>query len=149
VTLDDVSCLLHLPIDGMLLSHESMTKGEAMDMMIQHLGADPGDALKEVTDTNRGHARFSYLRRIFKEHILEQLGAYNEGDMVLIRKLREQAPHIYLLYLVGITLFTDKSAYYVDVAYMKYFRDLKHVLTAVQLGKPAIQGVEVEPGYIR
>jgi hypothetical protein len=43
VTLDDVSCLLHLLIDGMLLSHKSMTRGEAMEMMIEHLGADPGD----------------------------------------------------------------------------------------------------------
>lgn len=43
MTLDDVSCLLHLPIDGMLLSHESMTWDEAVEMMIQHLGADPGD----------------------------------------------------------------------------------------------------------
>ena len=71
MTLDDVSCLLHLPIDGMFLSHESLTRGEAMEMMIQHLGADPRDALKEVTDTNSGHARFSYLRRIFTERLLE------------------------------------------------------------------------------
>jgi hypothetical protein len=56
VTLDDVSCLLHIPIADMLLSHESMTRGEAMEMVIQPLGDDPGDALKEVTDTNGGHA---------------------------------------------------------------------------------------------
>ena len=48
MTLDDVSCLVHLPIDGMLLSHE------AIEMMIHHLGADMGDALKEVTDINGG-----------------------------------------------------------------------------------------------
>jgi hypothetical protein len=59
VTLDDVSFLLHLPIDGMLLSHESMARHEAMEMMIEHLGIEPGDALKEVIDTNGGHARFS------------------------------------------------------------------------------------------
>jgi hypothetical protein len=38
VTLDDVSCLLHLPIDGMLLSHESMTMAKAIKMMVEHLG---------------------------------------------------------------------------------------------------------------
>jgi len=56
---------------------------------------------------------------------LEQLEAYNEGDMVLIQKLQDQTLRIYLLYLVGITLFTDKSAYYVDVAYL---RDLELVV---------------------
>lgn len=85
MTLDDVSCLLHLPIDDMLLSHESVTRDDAVEMMIEHLGADPGDSLKEVTDNNGRHARFSYLRRIFKERLLEQLEAHNEGDMVLTR----------------------------------------------------------------
>jgi len=35
---------------------------------------------------------------------------------------------MYLLYLAGITVFTDESAYYVDVAYLKYFRDLEVVV---------------------
>jgi len=41
-----------------------------------------------------------------------------------VRKLLDQVVHIYLLYLVGITLFTDKSATVVDVVYLRYFRDL-------------------------
>jgi len=41
--------------------------------------------------------------------------------------LREQALRKYLLYLVGYTLFIDKSACYVDVAYLKYFKDLELV----------------------
>jgi len=127
VTLDDVSCLLHLPIEGMLLTHESMTWDEAMEMMIQHLGVDPGDTFKEATDTNGGHARFSYLRMIFKKLFLKQLGVSDEGDMVLTRKLQEHALRIYLLYLVGITIFTDEIIIYVDVTYLKYFRDLELV----------------------
>ena len=41
-----------------------------------------------------------------------------------VERLRDQAVHIYLLYLVGITIFTDKSQWVVDVVYLKYFRDL-------------------------
>ena len=55
VTLDDVSCLLHLPIDGMLLSHETITRGDAVDSMVTHLGSDLGDALLEVTRTRGAH----------------------------------------------------------------------------------------------
>jgi hypothetical protein len=47
--------------------------------------------------------------------------------MVLARTLQEQALHMYLLYLVGIMLFNDKSAYYANVAYLKYFRDMELV----------------------
>jgi len=125
VTLDDVSCLLHLHNNCMILSDRSTTRAEAIEMMIEHLGADPRDTLKEVTDKKGGHARFSYLRIIFKERLLEQLQAYNEYDMVFMRQLQEQALRIYFLYLLRITLFTSKSVHYVDVSYLKYFRDLE------------------------
>jgi hypothetical protein len=53
------------------------------------------------------------------------LEADNEGDMEDdVQKLWVHAIRIYLLYLVGITLFTNKNAYYVDVVYLRYFRDL-------------------------
>jgi len=44
-----------------------------------------------------------------------------------VQRLRDQALRIYLLFLVGITLFTDKSANYVDVVCVRYFRDLEVV----------------------
>jgi len=43
-------------------------------------------------------------------------------------RLRDHVVRIYLLYLVGITLFIDKSATAVDVVYLKYFRDLDLVV---------------------
>jgi len=55
MTLDDVSCLLHLPINGLLLSHSSITRDEAVDWMVEHLGPNPGDALFEVNQTKGAH----------------------------------------------------------------------------------------------
>ena len=81
VTLDDVSCLLHLPIDGMLLSHESMTRTEVVHMMVEHVG----DTWKKVTNTKGGHAQFNYFKIIFKERLLGQQKAYNEDDRVLMQ----------------------------------------------------------------
>jgi len=45
VTLDDVSCLLHLPINGMLMSHNTISQDEAM---VEQLGYDPGEVAVEV-----------------------------------------------------------------------------------------------------
>jgi len=45
VTLDDVSCLLHLPIDGMLLSHSTISRDEAVEWMVEQLGSDMGEAV--------------------------------------------------------------------------------------------------------
>jgi hypothetical protein len=134
VTLDDVSCLLHLPIDGMLMSHETMTRDNAVEMTMRYLGSSFGDALDEVNDTRGAHARFSYLMRIFKERLMKQLKFDNEGGMKEeVRKFWDQALRIYLMYLVGITLFTDKSTTYVDVVYLRYFRDLE-VVAGFSLG---------------
>jgi len=72
VTLDDVAYLLHLPIDGMLLSHESISRDEAVELMETYLGSSTTDALKEVEKTKGAHCRFSYLDRIFKERLKEQ-----------------------------------------------------------------------------
>ncbi|MCI65201.1 serine/threonine-protein phosphatase 7 long form-like protein, partial [Trifolium medium] len=51
VTLDDVSCLLHLPFRGRLLDHIPITKIEDIDLMVRLLGSDPADADTEVTKT--------------------------------------------------------------------------------------------------
>jgi hypothetical protein len=69
VTLDDMSYLLHLPIDDMFLSHETISRNGEVDMMMRYLGSIAGDALDEVTKTRDAHAQFSYLRRIFKERL--------------------------------------------------------------------------------
>lgn len=51
ITLDDVLCLLHLPIRGRLLDHSRITRYDALEMMVDYLGTDPYDALKEIKDT--------------------------------------------------------------------------------------------------
>ena len=90
-----------------------------------YLGSDLGDALKEVEKTKGAHCRFGYLERIFKECLKEQRDLVTEyGVTEEVRRLRDQCVRIYLLYLVGITIFTDKSQWAVDVVYLRYFRDL-------------------------
>jgi len=129
VTLDDMACLLHIPIDGMLLSHRTITRDEAVEWMEEHLGYDPGEALIEVEKTKGAHCRFGYLQKIFKERMKEQLDLETEyGVTQEVQRLWDQADGIYLLYLVGITLFIDKSQNVVDVVYLRYFRDLDHVV---------------------
>jgi len=110
VTLDDVACLLHLPIYGMLLSHESISRDEAVELMETYLGSSTGDVHKEVEKTKGAHCRFSYLEKIFKERLKEQRDLEIEyGVTQEVQRLRDQAVRIYLLYLVGVTIFTDKS----------------------------------------
>ncbi|MCI75449.1 serine/threonine-protein phosphatase 7 long form-like protein, partial [Trifolium medium] len=48
VALDDVSCLLHLPITGRLLDRTPLSKADGIDVMVNLLGADATDAEYEV-----------------------------------------------------------------------------------------------------
>ncbi|MCI51334.1 serine/threonine-protein phosphatase 7 long form-like protein, partial [Trifolium medium] len=48
VTLDYMSCLLHLPLGGHLLDHTSLTKAEGITLMVDLLGSDAFDAHTEV-----------------------------------------------------------------------------------------------------
>lgn len=98
MTLDDVSNLLHLPIDGLLLFHKSMPKAEAVQMMMKLLVDDGGDTWKEVDDTEGGHARFSYLKIIFKERLREARTAYHDGQFDEMQQTRDQSLQVYWLF---------------------------------------------------
>lgn len=111
VTLDDVSCLLHIPITGIFLSHPDMSRDIACDYLVDLLGVTRAEAVME-TDTTRGaHIRFNWLRDVYH--------AQSQEDDHLDYEART-----FLLHLVGCTLFADKSATYVDVVYLELFRDL-------------------------
>lgn len=53
ITLDDVSCLIHLQIRGGLIDHERITKDETLEMMVDYLGTKPREE-KEELDKTRG-----------------------------------------------------------------------------------------------
>lgn len=48
ITLDDVSCLIHLLIQGKLLNYSNTRKPEALDMMMTYLGVGPEISSKGV-----------------------------------------------------------------------------------------------------
>ncbi|RHN78792.1 hypothetical protein MtrunA17_Chr1g0169811 [Medicago truncatula] len=70
MTLNDVSSLLHLPIKGMLVAHVgSVPRIEAIETMVQLMGADVDQAWYQLERTNGAYARFSWLNDIFKERL--------------------------------------------------------------------------------
>jgi hypothetical protein len=59
VTLDDVCCLLHLPIQGRLFDHRGIpTKTDGVDMMVELLGSTASEAKSEVNRTRGAHRLF-------------------------------------------------------------------------------------------
>ncbi|XP_058747071.1 protein MAIN-LIKE 1-like [Vicia villosa] len=125
ITLDDIACLLHLPIKGILLSHSRLTKEEAMEMLIEELGNDPTVALQEVKRTHEAHARYHTLQQIYDVELLAAHQAVGEEVKADIH--REWVFRCYLLYSIGTQLFVDTSSTYTDIVYLTYLSDIARV----------------------
>lgn len=111
ITLDDVSCLLHIPIVGAFFSEPVMDRDIACTYLEELLGVTLDDARKETSATRGAHVRLSWLRDVYQMQCQQQHWDY--------------AARAFLLHLVGCTIFADKSATYVDVAFLEAFRDLQ------------------------
>lgn len=125
ITLDDVSCLLHLLIRGRLLDHGRITKDEELEMMVDHLRDNSEEAKDELDRTRGAHAMFEYLMKIYETEILraeQPASDYEQVGLHIAHAIRA-----YLLYLVGTSIFMDKSSSYTDVVYILYFLDFERI----------------------
>jgi len=67
------------------------------------------------------------LREDFKKILQEATDSEEEGDVKEMQMKWERTLCMYLLYLVGVMLFINKSENYVDVTSLKYIWDLELV----------------------
>ncbi|KAJ1435828.1 Aminotransferase-like, plant mobile domain [Sesbania bispinosa] len=113
ITLDDVFTLLLLPVIGRLLSLPALGKDEGKQLLVSALKVSHEDAFIETEITRGAYARLSWLRDVYNSNLQQ-------------RNLNAAAS-VYLLHLVGCTIFADKSATAVRVTYLELFRDLSLV----------------------
>jgi hypothetical protein len=73
VTLDDVSCLLHLSNKGRLSDHDYVGKEEGTKLMVDLIGADPTDVANEMVVTKGSHVRHTYLMLVEDSHVLAKV----------------------------------------------------------------------------
>ncbi|XP_058726959.1 protein MAIN-LIKE 1-like [Vicia villosa] len=127
ITLHDVQCLLHLPIRGPLLDHSRIQRVEAIEWMMHYLGLPHEVAHLECVSTSGPHVRFNTLSLYFEFHLDAAAEAEQEGNDLFREYHRGCALRCWYMHVVGAACFVDKSARYVDVAYLRYFMDLDTV----------------------
>jgi hypothetical protein len=130
ITLDDVSSLLHIPIQGKMLNHMASSIGqeEGMDMCAEFLNFPNGLCHVEFKKMKGAHISFPKLQQLFNENLNLALEAETNGEHPnTVQWYRDCTIRAFLLYLVGRTIFTNKSAQYVDVVFLPYFQDLDTV----------------------
>ncbi|KAI5389248.1 hypothetical protein KIW84_074779 [Lathyrus oleraceus] len=110
ITLDDVACLLHLPIRGIFWSPQDVTEELAVELAVDYLGVSQGQAQSHVRSCRGSYYKLEWLYDIFVHHRAASSWAY--------------ATRAYLLMLVGSTIFADKTFTLVEARYLLLFRDL-------------------------
>ena len=128
ITLDDVQCLLHIPIEGKFLNHRKMTREEGADMCSTYLGVSPGVVMAMFGELGAPYLKLKFLGSVFIDNWdYAEKAVVENKPMHEIRLYRERAIRAFLLFLVGCTIFSNKSNYYVEVVYLQFFQDLSTV----------------------
>lgn len=98
-----------------------MSKEEGAAFLNELLDMDIEVAYDECDRLKCAHFTFSWMLEVFSDHYTKALhldsasGREVERDGNMIMRIR-----VYLLYLVGGTIFTDKNNQYVDAVFLKY-----------------------------
>jgi len=70
VTLDDVACLMHIPIEGRMLSHpKKMSRTNGADLMVRHLGVTQAEAVKNCNSEYSGYISYKALREYYEGYL--------------------------------------------------------------------------------
>ncbi|KAK2451752.1 hypothetical protein QL285_010779 [Trifolium repens] len=104
ITLDDVQCLLHIPIEGKFLNHRKMTREEGADMCSTYLGVSPGVVTSMFEKLGGPYLKLKFLRAVFIDN-------WDEAE---IRLLRERSIRAFLLFLVASWVRTTQMAGYMS-----------------------------------
>ncbi|XP_050902326.1 protein MAIN-LIKE 1-like [Lathyrus oleraceus] len=110
ITLDDVSCLLHLPIRGVLWSPQDVTEEVVVELVVDYLGVSQSEAQRHVRSCMSSYYNVELLYDLFVHHKAASIWTY--------------ATRAYLLMLVGSIIFADKTFTLVEARYLLLITNL-------------------------
>lgn len=116
ITLDNVSTLLVIHVVGKTVSRSR--QDNAQTLLYRTLGVRVAEAREELRSFRGCSVRLKWLRSRFQ-------GVTNASDPEVIK----HSVRAYLLYLLGCTLFTDKTRSHVPINYLYCLEDLDSIYT--------------------
>jgi hypothetical protein len=105
-----------------------MTREEGADMCSTYLGVSPGVVMTMFDKLGGPYLKLKFLGAVYIDNWdYDEKAIVEKRPMHEIRLFRERAIRAFLLFLVGCTIFSNKSNYYVEVVYLQFFQDLSTV----------------------
>ncbi|XP_058767247.1 protein MAIN-LIKE 1-like [Vicia villosa] len=111
ITLDDVSCLLHVPIRGELVDPDFVvTDYDSIHNAVELFGVSLSEASEEASSVRGPYYKLDWLKQVFEQ----QRAANNFTG----------AMRAYMMLLLGCTILADKTFTLVEAKYLPLLRDL-------------------------
>ena len=148
ITLDDVNTILGIPVTGKSVSVEQLSYERSKTLVEHGLGVTSQQAQEELLGVRGTSVRMEWLRDLY--------GDVTDADPE--DRIRHAA-RAYLLYILGCTLFTDKTGTRVPVVYLRLLMNFDEARTYAwgaaalahlyrQLGFATRSGVRQIVGYL-
>ncbi|XP_028113887.1 protein MAIN-LIKE 2-like [Camellia sinensis] len=135
ITLDDVATILGLSIVGKSISVRKLSERRAIALIVNILEIDEQDVRHEICSAEGNSVRLEWLRAHF----------HNVTDNDSMERIA-CAGRAYLLFLLGCTLFSDKTCTRVPVVYLSLLSDLT-IVSSYAWGAAALAYLYRHMGY--
>ncbi|XP_028087511.1 protein MAIN-LIKE 2-like [Camellia sinensis] len=116
IMLDDVATILELPIVGKYIGVHKLSERQAIALVVNNLGIDEQEVRHEISSVGENSVMLEWLRENFHnvtyDDSVERITCVGRA---------------YLLFLLGSTLFSDKTDTRVPVVYLSLLSDLTTV----------------------
>jgi hypothetical protein len=130
VILDDVACILHIPIVGRLMGDEDVGYETCMELLQRELGMTEAEAMSEVNKQWGGYISIPHLKIVYDRlmHICDELEQHgDEEEAKELDKTRAFCIKAFLFLLVGVTIFANKNSNNVHLLLLTMMQDLDTV----------------------
>ena len=133
ITLDDVACLLGIPVVGRLIQEDDLDPDHGVELMMTHLLFPVEDAVEQASNNSSVFVTYTALKEHY-EHLLNRcnhlLGEdLSEEEEEELSRIRPACVKAFLLLLLGYTLFTGKNNKTISLLWMVAIQDLPNIGT--------------------
>jgi hypothetical protein len=128
VTLDDVACLLDIPIAGRLIKEDDLSHDQGVELMVNELLFPMQEAVEQVSNNSGAHVTITVLKERYEQLlnrcnqlVREDLSEEEEEEQSRIQPACVKA---FLLLLLGYTLFAGKNSKTINLLWLLAIRNL-------------------------
>jgi len=130
ITLDDVACLLGIPVAGRHIQEDELDHDHVVDLLVTHLLFPVEEAVGQVSDFG-ACVTYTTLKERY-EHLLNRCNHLLGEDLSKeeeLSRIRPACVKAFLLFLLGYTLFAGKNSKTISLLWMVAIRDLPNIDT--------------------